>query len=518
MEAETADSAAASAPEPIALLEIGDATIALPSAVVREVIGWPKQITPASTSHGALLGYFPLRDAAIPLFDLPTVLSLREESGGAMVVIVDLGAGQVGLAIDAAKGFSTLAADRVAGVSRREGAEGGPRYKLFNDPDTGQVTIYLDKELLLELPGMAVASNAAAKHNQEHSAATKSTDRSTGACDMLGFKLRDLSLAIDVTHVREIVTAPPFEKLRLMFDVFLGQARIRNEDVAVIDVDVLLKRPKGPEIAPPIVLLLNVNGRRFGIPATQVTELLDLASVTRAGFPQGAASGDVVRSAVVTKGGEQALELNATAIAYHPEVGALAKKLNAIVDRAAAAQAANADQAVATRESIDAGDRLSGYIKMNAGGPVYADLRNLLQLLEIDSNELLLKEMRDDLAGFITHRGEVVPVLDLPRHLGAKPALSGPASSGGRVRIALAKSDEGTVGMIVDAFDSIEHLSLNRDNRHLRHQADLEEISAACKPAVSYLTALDRTGSKTIKFLDVGALAQSFAEFRPYAA
>lgn len=502
-QAAQSDSARAAAPaaEPIALLQIEETTIALPSAVVREVIGWPAHLTPAS-ADGALLGYFPLREDALPLYDLPSALSLRERSAGRMVAIVDVGLGRVGLAIDAAKGFSTLDGDRLSGLSRREVDVKGATYKLFNDPKTAEVTIYLDHALLMELPGMAVAASSRSALARSGAGAKA---RRGGACDTLSFKWRDLSLAVDVRYVQEIVATPPFEKLRLMSDLFLGQARIREEDVAIVDVDVLLKRPKGPEVAPPIVLFLDVDGRRFGVPATQVVQLADTRSVERAPFPAEAERGDVVCAALVSQSGERFLELDARAIAEHREVSALAEKLNAIKNRSAEAVASKAEA------SAGAGGRLAGYIKLAAGGAVYADLRNLLQLLELQPGDLYLKETRDELAGFITYRGQVVPVLDLARHLGAAPALSPEALNGGApIRVALAKSAEAVVGMIVDGFDSIEHLSVDRGKRHLSHQAELEDVSAVCRPATCYLTAHDRSGSKTIKFIDLEVVAKSF--------
>lgn len=519
----------AAAPEPIALLQIGDATIALPSAIVREVVRWPERMTPTSDRDDALLGYFPLRDDALPLYDLPRVLNLSDKPGGAMVAIVDLGAGRVGLAIDAAKGFSTLPADRLSALARKDVAAGPPLYKLFNDPETGRITLYLDQALLMALPGMMVVADAPRAAGGARATRTLAAARS-GACELLCFEWRDLSFVIDVRYVREIVTAPPFEKLRLMSDIFLGQARIRDEDVAIVDLDAALRRPKGAESQPPIVLLLDIDGRRFGVPATRVVELLERAGVERAAFPQDRARGDVISASAGLSGGRRALEIDAPALSAMKPVRELAEKLNRIAKRPSPTRPPRAEtQAeadveakagpVAAAETCGdpkrkAAERLSGYIRMSAGGPVYADLRNLLQLLELDVSDLFLSEARPELAGYLTHRGEVAPVLDLALHLGADPAFS-KSDLNAPVRVALAKCRSGMVGLIVDGFDSIEHLSIDRDKRHLRHQADLEDVSTICRPAISYLTAQDRSGSKTIKFLDLDHLA---GDFHPEAA
>ncbi|MCI4663711.1 MAG: chemotaxis protein CheW [Neomegalonema sp.] len=517
--------------EPIALVSIADTSIALPSAVVCEVVGWPKRVTPSAGDKPNLLGYFPLRKDSLPLYDLPAALNLGEGPGSAhtMVAIVDIGAGRVGLAIDGARGFASLSQERLAGLKYVDESGGDAPYRLFSTDDSDDVSIYLDQENLAALPGMTVSTTAQRTHGAVQEAAeqadpgessneafaadavaameaaekAREAARADGAPELLCFEWRDLTLAIDIRHVREIVTAPPFQKLRMMSDVFLGQARIRGEDVAIVDLDVLLRRPKSGDAAPPLVLYLDIDGRRVGAPATNVRRLLTTRAVVRADFPQDRTRGDVISATIEWDEDQRALLVDAVAISEQADVKALADKLNSMADRGESAKVA----ASAKDQSVE-GARLSSYIKMKAGGSVYADLRRLVQLLEIDRSSMFLTESRAELAGYITYRGAVAPVLDLARHLGAAPHPEGEE----RLRIALAQGESGVVGMIVDTFESIEHLQLNREQRHLKHQAELEQTSDLCRPALSFLTARDRSGAKTIKFVDLEVLTDLVAQ------
>ena len=502
----TQTSSASPSAEPIALVSIAETAIALPSAVVCEVVGWPKRITPSAGGKENLLGYFPLRKDSLPLYDLPAALNLSEEPGAPhkMVAIVDIGDGRVGLAIDGARGFASLTTEQLAGLKFVGDEAGEAPYRLFTDTDSDDVSIYLDRDSLSSLPDMTVstaaarAAEAAAEAEAEAEAASaeavedapieeaagedfvqdaaaaaqaaeeaRLAARAEGAPELLCFEWRDLTLAVDIRYVREIVTAPPFKKLRMMSDVFLGQGRIRGEDVAIVDLDVLLRRPKGGDASPPLVLYLDIDGRRIGAPATSVRRLLTTKAVVRADFPQDKTRGDVV-SAAIEWDDTRALLIDAAAVSEQADVKALADKLNGMADRRDGAK-----DELDSRGATGEGGRLSSYIKMKAGGSVYADLRRLLQLLELDREELFLTESRDELAGYVTHRGQVVPVLDLASHLGAEQKQL----DGSRLRIALAQGDTGVVGMIVEAFESIEHLSLNHDHRHLKQQAELEQTS-----------------------------------------
>lgn len=508
---------------PIAIMSIGDAAFAFPSELVREVLAWPTMLAPAVSRSAHVLGYFPIRSESLPLYDLPSALNItsKVDDSRRMVAVLDLGVGRVGVAIDSARGFGVLPTENVAALGAapaRDGAPGGGASpKAFTDA-SGEVILFFDEEALLALEGLSLASAAtsaneasanaaaadaqtpnadAAAPGQAGAASPTGAAKATGELQLLCFDWRDVSLAVDIQYVREIVTAPPFEPLRLMSDVFLGKAEIRGEDIAVVDTDVLLGRPKKGDQAPRLVLQLDCNGRRLGAPASSIHRLVRGADLQSSDFPSRASPHDLVSATFQRDDGRRVLVLNAIALAEQQHVSALVDKLNG-----ASAQS--------QRSQSSKLGRLSSYIKMQAGGAVYADLRNLVQLIEMPRASMMLKEANDQLRGFITHRDEVIPVLDLAEHLGAGREGDGPSDE--PLRIALAQGQGRAFGMIVSSFESIEHLSINAEKQHLQHQARAQQVSGVCRPAVSYLTAHHRGGATTIRFLDLETLSGGIAD------
>lgn len=507
---------------PIAIISIGDAAFAFPSELVREVLAWPTMLAPAVSRSAHVLGYFPIRSESLPLYDLPSALNITSQVDDSrrMVAVLDLGVGRVGVAIDSARGFGVLPNENVAALGAAPSAGGAPgggaSPKAFTDA-SGEVILFFDEEALLALEGLSLASAATSADEPNSSGAADAQARGPGAAapeqtgaasptaaakamgelQLLCFDWRDVSLAVDIQYVREIVTAPPFEPLRLMSDVFLGKAEIRGEDIAVVDTDVLLGRPKKGDQAPRLVLQLDCNGRRLGAPASSIHRLVRGADLQSCDFPSRASPHDLVSATFQRDDGRRVLVLNAVALAEQQHVSALVDKLNG-----ASAQS--------QRSQSSKLGRLSSYIKMQAGGAVYADLRNLVQLIEMPRASMMLKEANDQLRGFITHRDEVIPVLDLAEHLGAGREGDGPSDE--PLRIALAQGQGRAFGMIVSSFESIEHLSINAEKQHLQHQARAQQVSGVCRPAVSYLTAHHRGGATTIRFLDLETLSGGIAD------
>ena len=418
------------------LLRIGDARVALPLTVLREVIPCPRELAPVPARAPGLRGAVNLRDVVIPVLDLAVTLDWptagREHP---VIVIISTGGRMLGVVADQVEGITTVPDDQ-----RYDTRDTGGRLVFshtFAHPETGTVVSILDADAILRLPGVpAVADPADARVT----AAPPAVAAARSGRPMLLVRCGEFRLAVSLTDIHTVLPQLVVSDSPLKGDLCRGVTAYLDDLVPVVDLLQALGLGASADTSGAQGLLWRYPDGLVALQVSEVVEIVTLDDAQVRPLPAvGMPNAGRFRGAVQVPGHGQHLVVDPAGMAADETLGALGR-LNTAREGAGPGRPAGAVASV---------DR---YLTYRAGVDVATPLDQIAEIVAYPPDVAPLPGNGAGLIGLFTHRDSVVSLVCLNQLIGRPPAVD-PATS----RVLLVEHGDNHIGYVVDALGAIEH-------------------------------------------------------------
>jgi len=252
---------------------------ALPLEHVREIIRLPAHVVAVPRPEDAVLGVMTLRDCLLPLVSLRSLLGLAEDSAGALrrkVLVVPLGAGMVGVVVDATREILRVAPDLIerapALLTRGEGdAEISSICRL----DGGRRLIALlspDRLFRSEVVGRILAEHGSTGDQDLQEEATTMADE-----QFIIFRLANQDYGVPIAAVGEIARPPKHITRLPNAPAFVdGVINLRGAVVPVVDLRRRFEVSASANTGTQRILILSIGGGVAGFLVDGVSEILSV--------------------------------------------------------------------------------------------------------------------------------------------------------------------------------------------------------------------------------------------------
>lgn len=388
----------------LGLLRTAGLDLALPLAVLREVVPCPDELGDLPASAVGLLGVMDLRGTLLPVVDLAHVLERPHGRDRGQVVVVVASEGQVvGLLVDEIRGMASVPATGLVEVAC---SGGGLLFsRTFADPDGGQVVSVLDAEALLSLPGVPVVRETPRSAAVEPGTAeVRARSRSLTLVRCGGF-----TLALDVAHVHSTIPSPALQPSPADGETCLGVTPVAGFDVAVVDVLALLGLGSLQGDALDCGLVLDLPAGQVVLGVGSMVGLRDVTEGHVVPLPAMASPcPDLLRTVADVEGVGACLLVDGERLLTLPAVVSLSR-----IATASEAGSGGSGGSGAARD-VTAGPPHLSYA---AGVPLATQLSQVVEVLAYPE-DLVPTSGAGDVLGFTVHRGTAVPVLCLTGVLG----------------------------------------------------------------------------------------------------
>lgn len=422
------------------VLVIGDAEIAIPAAVLQEVIDRPDRIIRQGPFPDCVLGTFNLRGMAIPAVDLRKLIGGSDEAAPTgKIVILKTAKGRLGLAVD---DIADVVRVREADLHRVGGGDDGARppllASLIVERNGERIIQVLDIDVLIARPGVMLVEGARASHP---GAAQR------GWKQYLLFDCDGLRFCLEATAVREVIDAPRLDRTYSLGEVYRGFLKLRGRAIAVFDLFKLLAFPEAGSPKTKL-LVLDVGGHVAALLISEVVDIRRISAEHVLALPGFGLRRPDMFDGVVAGGtaGKDAILLGHEALMRDPDVVALRKVHDGLGDK---------ERRHETRWSSGA---RAAYFGFRAGEAFTAALSQVQELLPMPSRYLPLGASGGTVLGVIERRGAMVPLLDF-RHLAGQPAKQPDEDT----RVLLVEGPRSRFAFIVDGIDTVEHVFIREE-------------------------------------------------------
>jgi purine-binding chemotaxis protein CheW len=417
------------------MLRLAGMDVALPLAVLREVVPCPGELAGLPADAVGLLGAMDLRTTVLPVVDLRVVLGRPAPRSADQVVVVLAEQGQaLGLLADEICGVTRV--PRSALLPMRVEAGELLFSHTFRHPDTGRATSVLDAAAVVRRPGLpTVADVTRTTATGRDAGGRRPGDSSTVTLLRCGAHV----LALDVAQVHTTLPSPAPRSSPLESTLCAGVIEFAGQEVAVVDPLVLLGlgRLRMEEAAAGIVL-----DTGSGIVVMAVGSLLDLTQLEEVlPLPSFAVPRPELLLGMAEGTGGPCLVLDGAALLTDPRLISLA--------------AMNVE--VGGEESVGkTGAGLVGappHLTFSIGVDVATPLDQIVEIVPYPA-EVTATAVGEGVLGVVLHRSAAVPVLCLAHQLGlpTRPVTAATC-------LLLVEVDGAPVAFAVDALRSIDPLT-----------------------------------------------------------
>jgi purine-binding chemotaxis protein CheW len=429
------------------LLRIGDAQVALPLTVLREVIPCPQELAPMPARAPGLRGAVNLRDVVIPVLDLAGALDWPVANPEhPVIVIISTGGRMLGVTADRIDGITSVPDDQLHDT-RDAGGELVFSH-TFGYPESGGVVSILDAGAILAMPGVpTVADPAAAGRAAAPEPAGGAVTGPRSGRPMLLVRCGDFRLAVSLTDIHTVLPQLVVADSPLKGGLCRGVTAYMQDLIPVVDLlqALGLGAPAGADGAQG--LLWRYPEGLVALLVSEVVEIVTLDDAEVRPLPTiGVPNAGRFRGAVMIPGHGQHLVIDPDGLTGDETLHALGRlntaQKNAPPDRPAGGTARN--------------DR---YLTYRAGVEVATPLDQIAEILAYPDDFSPLPDTGAGLLGLFTHRDTVVSLLCLNRLIGRNSAID-PATS----RVLLVEHDGNHIGYVVDALGAIEQSVWEQDD------------------------------------------------------
>jgi purine-binding chemotaxis protein CheW len=410
------------APLALGLMTVDDVLLALPVAMLREVIPCPDALAPLPLP--GVCGAVQLRGLVIPVLDLRAALGLPGAGTPGKVIVLMRHAGRLlGLRVGAVNGMARVAASGLHALDAVNPCGAGIVTHSFEVE--GRVAALLDAARIAGLPGVPMVAEPVAQAGADAAAARE---------PLLLFRCGALHLGIASLQVDATVPRTTLRDNPLVGGLCRGVIAHHGVDVPVIDTLALLGLGRLAAGGQSQVAVLRLPQGPLGLMLDDVRDIVRVAPRDILALPAvGLGRPEMLRGMLVADDGLQHLLVDAAAIAGDALLASLAGMSRA--EKTASVRT----QAVARRSFITYRIEVETASAMDQVGEILGYPERLLAL---DGGQAL---------GLFDHRGEAVPLICLGTLLG-RPTTLDPVSA----RVLLVGEVGARVGFAVQALCSIE--------------------------------------------------------------
>lgn len=443
---------------------VGGIDVALPLAVLREVVPCPEQLAPLPVRAAGLLGAVVVRETVLPVVDLRSLAGVPDgRHEHQVVVVVAYGGRLVGLLADQVRGVS-----RVAAQARFAMAAHGSALLFshtFCDGEEGRVVSVLDAATLLALPGVPTVEDVGRAGVE-----LAGLDVTAGAVGGPAYgrsgqvhtvlRCGDRLLALDVRFVHTTLPGAVARPSVVDGELCRGTVPFGGHDVPVVDVLSLLglgRLPSGPTAEPPGAgLVLDLGAGKVVVELGALLDLQELAPHAVLPMPAFAvARPDLLAGVADVPGHGPCLVLDGEALLRDPVLRGLAAvntRTDAGDGRRRSVRGAGPDADPDAGPAVAAPGAGTPYLRLLAGTEVCAPLEHVAEIVPVPSG-VVAAAGDDAVLGVCAHRGAAVPVVSLARVLGVAEGARTPESC-----MLLVQAPGGHVGLVVDRLHAIDPL------------------------------------------------------------
>ena len=215
---------------------IGKNEFALHVKMIQEVVNYPEQLIKMPVAPNFLLGVFNLRGMIIPVVDLRSIMRLpqTEEGGEQKVGICDFDGVKIGVLFD-----------RTSEILRPSADHRNNFDFLANEKKVVAGAIKLDDgERIIQIINPFVLLNVenmpAIIGKQKSRTSDFGSHAFSGRKKCITFTLDSMSMAFDITGIKEIIRVPEIKASSANMESCIGVVNLRGKTIPVVDFSKLL--------------------------------------------------------------------------------------------------------------------------------------------------------------------------------------------------------------------------------------------------------------------------------------
>jgi purine-binding chemotaxis protein CheW len=419
---------------------VGAQTLAVEAAAVAEVVKAPR-ITRVPQAPRALIGLANLRGRVAPIFSVDALMGGSGDGLAARVIVLDR-PDPVGLAVDRVNAMRAVDGRQV-------------------EPDSGAVLVQSEDgvtrlvdfdQLLAAALGQSRRTLAAAQPaDRAGRPASAAADVAPASDDVafLQFEVAGQDYALPLEQVRE-VTKPPAAATTLpgMDEVMVGVVPFRGALLALISVRAVLGLAGSPDPATSRIIVASLGEATLGLLVDGVRAILR------------AREGDVGAVPSVLNRGAGEARIDAVVRTPDGLVSVLAAERVLREESVAQVVAEAAGERAALAEEAEQRAIMEQFVLFRLAEETYGlPVAAVVEVVRMPNNVTRVPRAPDFVAGVMSYRGAIVPLIDQRRRFVV------PGEAGGRERrVIIARLDGLVAGFVVDAIDQI--LSLPAADLH----------------------------------------------------
>lgn len=415
---------------------VGDIELALSADRVREVVPFPKALTPIPLTPSEVLGAFTLRGEILPLLDMTGILSEEgrrlDPGGDRRVAVIDIGDGYVGAAFDRTGEVLRVKEHEIVALGHQT-AERGRVIEAIAQLEGGERSVQLVSPTLLgALPGLPsrTSSGRAEELFVDERVFRKAILVEVGPYQ-IAFPMEAL---IEIQSAADLLASPAY------FEHCVGLVQLRDETFGVMDLRAVLGLDTKSRAGKHVFVSHGDTTVALAVDALVETLEFDQDKVLTLPRIEGSSLLDLVQE-VIPVGDERHVFLLEPASLF----GALGVEagLEILGDNAGAGD----------RADIDAEDEEQAVFTFQVVHETLSlDLDDVLEVQPLPAELIRSGSTSSAVMGMMNLRGEIIPLFDLARRIGMVSDLRGEGQGG--VVIVVERGGE-RVGLIVNRVERI---------------------------------------------------------------
>jgi len=227
MNAEQGTASVSAAIELYGSFHLGDTELAIPAALLQEVVNYPSSVTRTPLAPAHVLGMFNLRGTLIPILDLRRMLRLGDPDAAPVgkVAIVELGEMRAGLLFDATG--EVLRVSTALKIAFTQTGGDTPISACLKLDGGDRILQVLSVSALLGLPEVP--------HLQQHAVSSRRRVQQAQRRQTVSFRVGDTHLALPMEAIREIIRVPELHPSPLADSICVGMLNLRGTIVPVVE-------------------------------------------------------------------------------------------------------------------------------------------------------------------------------------------------------------------------------------------------------------------------------------------
>ncbi|GAB1344725.1 chemotaxis protein CheW [Gemmatimonas sp.] len=410
----------------VARFRIGDYRVAIDARMVEHVHAKSFAIVPLPMAPAHVPGAIRIEDRAIPLLDVEALFGGGREApcGNRLTVVLRHDDGHFAISADELLGLTRVREHDFAEVSVQHPTADGVFTKLFSSPESETAEVLLDLEALVRVGGL---------HTARAARASTSARGLTAGPTYFVVQVGDKRLAFDAKTVRQVQANASVERVGFSHPALIGFHRFAGEQIAVVDVAVILGWRGSAEDAARRSFIVIDDARGAPI-ALVVSAILDMERTTGSSRPCAPADGEAANDFW-----HHSYESEAHGLVMVADSAAI-WAASRVVDSRGLFAASQADATAALDRQLR-----PLFVYRAAGGLLTSPVSGARAVLTLPKDFVDLRGQRHGVVGLFAHAHGTIRVLDLSALMGGA-AIAQPV---GRPTLVF-DSPRGPIGLLVD--------------------------------------------------------------------